>query len=433
MKFEATLAAVPFMGCAAAAAVTNKNCSAASFQKIIDANGTQAQVQWATYIPAHGSLNTDNYTSTSDYPTGLPESCAVQVNVASEGNSSYLVGVIFPYEWNGRMMSAAAGGGINWVDMGTATHYGFAGVSSNLGHEGIDTAGTWAIGRPEAVIDWGYRAWHGATVLAKLLIEGRYGSQPEYSYFYGCSTGGRQSMKNMQHYPDDYDGIIAGAPAWDTKRQQLYNLKQTTYQAPANSSHTIPEAMFDVIAAEVLRQCDPQDGLVDTIISNPRGCVFNPQTLACNATSTADSCLTAEQLSTLYKIHNDWVDTNQTYIYGHLLLGSEASWLEGNIGLGEDSTIEQQYWYPRDLMGLGDSFVWQDLDFSTVQLADQLNPGNATADQYDITEFYNRGGKFIHYHGLADSYVSPDASIYYYDQASSAVKPNGIDVDDFYR
>ncbi|RAK71355.1 tannase and feruloyl esterase [Aspergillus fijiensis CBS 313.89] len=434
MWFANVAALTALVGSAATAAtpLTSANCKATTFQKYIDANGTRAKVQWATYIPANGTFNPMNYTSSSEYPTNLPEGCGVQINVPSEGNSSYLVGLILPYDWNGRLLSAAAGGGINWVDMGTGTHYGFATLSSNLGHVGIDTEGTWAIGRPEAVVDWGYRAWHGATVLGKLLIQNWYGSGIKYSYFYGCSTGGRQSMKNMQEYPDDYDGILAGAPAWWTTHQQLYNLKQTTYQAPANSSHTIPEPMFDVIAAEVLRQCDPQDGLVDNIISDPAGCNFNPNVLMCNATSAADECLTAEQLSTLYKIHNDWVDVNQTYVYGHMWLGSESSWLTGNIGLGEDSTIDQQYWYPRDLMGLSD-FVWQDLDYSTVQLADQLNPGNATADRYDISAFHNRGGKFLHYHGLSDSYVSPDASIYYYDQASSALKPQGVEMDDFYR
>ncbi|KAJ5737199.1 tannase and feruloyl esterase [Penicillium malachiteum] len=378
---------------AAATANTNRaRCKASIFQKYIDANGTQARVQWATHIPQNGSFNPMNFPSVSEYPTNLPEGCGVQINVKSEGNSSYLVGLIMPYEWNGRLLSAASGRGINWVDMGTGTNYGFATLSSNLGHVGINTAGTWAIDRPQAVIDWGYRAWHDATGLGKLFIEEWYGSAAEYSYFYGCSTGGRQSMKNMQEYPDDYDGILAGAPAWWTTHQQLYNLKQTTYQAPANSSHTIPEKVFDILATEVLKQCDPQDGLVDTIISNPKGC--NPNTLMCNSTSTADECLTDAQLNTLYKIYNDWVDVNQTYVYGHMWLGSEASWLLGNIGLGEDSTIDQQ--------------------LCTVELANKLNPGNATADKYDISAFQKRGGKFLHYHGLV-------------------LKLQGIEVDDFYR
>lgn len=106
MRYQIPLAAFPLMGLTAATAISSTNCSASAFQKIIDANGTEARVQWATYVPEGGSLNPMNYTSASEYPTGLPESCAVQVNVASEGNSSYLVGVIFPYNWNGRMLYA---------------------------------------------------------------------------------------------------------------------------------------------------------------------------------------------------------------------------------------------------------------------------------------------------------------------------------------
>ncbi|KAJ5351036.1 tannase and feruloyl esterase [Penicillium brevicompactum] len=230
------------------------------------------------------------------------------------------------------------------------------GLTCNLGHVGIDTAGTWAINRPESVIDWGYRAWHGTTVLGKLLINEWYGTPSKYNYFYGCSTGGRQGMKDLQTYPDDYDGIIARAPAWWTTHQQLWNLKQTVYQAPADSAHTIPEKMFDLIAAEAIKQCDGQDGLVDSIISDPQ-----------------------------------------------------------------------------DILGLGEDFTWEDLSYKTVELADRLNPGNATADKFDISDFYNRGGKFLHYHGMSDAYVSPDASIYYYHQASSAMKPQGVDMDDFYR
>jgi Tannase and feruloyl esterase. len=191
--------------------------------------------------------------------------------------------------------------------------------------------------------------------------------------------------------------------------------------------------MFDILAAEVIKQCDVQNDVQDSIISNSQGCVFNANTLACNATSSSEECLTSEQFTTPSKIYNDWVDTNQTFVYGHMWLGSEASWLMGNIGLGKNSTISQQLWYPRDLMGLGDDFNWQDLDYSTVQLAEKLNPGNGTADKFDISAFHNRGGKFLHYHGLSDAYVSPDASIYYYDQATSAVKSQGIEMDDFYR
>lgn len=106
MWLQAVLATAAFVGftSAATAKTDDARCKASIFQKYINANGTQAKVQWATHIPQNGSFNPMNYTSTSEYPTNLPESCGVQINVKSEGNSSYLVGLIMPYEWNGRLL-----------------------------------------------------------------------------------------------------------------------------------------------------------------------------------------------------------------------------------------------------------------------------------------------------------------------------------------
>ncbi|KAJ6080301.1 tannase and feruloyl esterase [Penicillium canescens] len=162
--------------------------------------------------------------------------------------------------------------------------------------------------------------------------------------------------------------------------------------------------MFDILAAEVIKQRDPQNDLSEDIISDPRGCNFNANTLACNMPSAAEKCITADQLSTLHK--QDRCEP--------------------------DICLWPFYWYVRDLMGLEDSFTLQDLDYSTVQLTDKLNPGNATADPFDISDFHKRGGKFLQYHGLSNAYVPPDVSIYYYDQASSTIEPQGIEMNDFY-
>lgn len=139
MWLPQAFAAAALVASTAGATTTHDACKVAVFQKYIDTNGTNAKVQWARHIPKGGSFNPMN--ETSQYPTSLPESCGVQINVASEGNSSYLVGLIMPYEWNGRLLyvlsrvswlksiainsyysSAAAGGGINWVDM-VSTQY----------------------------------------------------------------------------------------------------------------------------------------------------------------------------------------------------------------------------------------------------------------------------------------------------------------------
>lgn len=330
---------------------------------------------------------------------------------------------------NSLKSAATPDAGIEWPVMSASLKYGVAAIASNSGHDVSDMNPEWVTGE-DALIDWGYRALHESTVLGKALVKAWYGSASQYNYLTGCSTGGRQAFKNVQTYPADYDGVIAGAPAWWTTHQQLWNLKYTTYNAPQNSSHSIPESLFNTISDEVLKQCDPQDGLVDSVISDPAGCNFDPLPLLCSKNSTTN-CLTPQQLPTLYKIYNDWVDVNQTFVYSHLFYGSEASWAE-QIGDGSLTTIESEYWYITNLLGQ-ENFTYQDLDYNTVLLAEKLNPGNATADNFDISPFYENGGKLIHWHGLSDAAVPPGASVYLHDHIEAAMLSKNIEVDEFYR
>lgn len=230
--------------------------------------------------------------------------------------------------------------------MAAAVQYQFAVIGSNGGHDELDYDASWVT--PEGLIDYGWRAAHEAIVLGKGLVTAWYGNESVYNYFSGCSVGGRHALKQIEMFPEDYDGVMAGSPAWWTTHQQLYNLKQATYQAPAGSDHTLSTAQFTAISDEVLKQCDPQDGNTDKVISDPYGCRFNPLTLACGANGAANSstCLTQPQLDTLHKIYNDWVDVNQTFVYPHTAYGSEAMWAS-QYGVGEESSLEAQYWYSK--------------------------------------------------------------------------------------
>lgn len=227
--------------------------------------------------------------------------------------------------------------------MAAAAQYQFAILGSNGGHDEVDYEADWVT--PNGLIDYGWRAAHETTVLGKALVKAWYGNESLYNYFTGCSVGGRHALKQIEMFPEDYDGVMAGSPAWWTTHQQLWNLKQATYQAPAGSDYTISTAQFTAIADEVLKQCDPQDGNTDLVISDPYGCNFNPLTLTCGAKGVNSStCLTQPQLETLYKIYNDWVDVNQTFVYPHVLYGSEAMWAQ-QIGIGSEQSLEAQYWY----------------------------------------------------------------------------------------
>ena len=181
---------------------------------------------FAPLLPSGASLNFAVSVSTNgsfgqapedlEFPynaTGLPALCAVSVNVISSNSSSYNFGLFLPVSWNQRFAAAGNGGfggGINWPDMGTFSNYGFAAMATDTGHISSAANATWALNRPESVTDWGYRAMHGSVVLGKQIVDGYYASNIMYSYYAACSTGGRQGLKEIQVYPEDFDGVLAG-------------------------------------------------------------------------------------------------------------------------------------------------------------------------------------------------------------------------------
>lgn len=144
----------------------------------------------------------------------------------------------------------------------------------------------------------------------------------------------------------------------------------------------------------------------------------------------AQGCLTSPQLDTLYRIYSDWVEANQTFIFPHLEYGSEAQW---DMLMGADAPTTLGTDYVKYVLGLGPDWRWEDFNPGIIALSEQMNPGNATADNFDLTPFYRRGGKLIHYHGLADGGIAPGSNVYFYNQVLRRLKPKGIDLDEFYR
>ena len=415
-----------------AATVSALNCSASSFSGLLPSN---AFVNYTASIPANGTWGDSNPAFPTN-ATSLPELCVVSVHVTSSNSSSFNYAIFLPEAsaWNGRFFTTGNGGlsgGINWVPMGAFTQYGAAAMSTDTGHLSASGDGTWAYNNPEGVIDWGYRALHESVVQSKTLIAAYYGQNISQNYYAACSTGGRQGLKEIQMFPEDFEGIAIGAPAWWFTRLPAATVQIGKVNLPANASYSIPTSMFPVIAEEMVRQCDPQDGVTDGIVQDPYGCNFYPEALLCRPDSNSSTCLTRPQFETLRKIYTDYVDTNQTLVFPGLAIGADATYLSGDF-TGTPATVGLS-WIQNAIYN-DPTWPWQSYDFSTVQLLDALDPGNATADSFDLSAFRNRGGKIIMYHGAADNLIPTGSSVYYYQQVVQTMTgAAGVDVDDFFK
>jgi len=309
---------------------------------------------------------------------------------------------------------------------GPGTRYKFATMSTDTGHNSSSGSGEWAYNNPEAITNWAYRAMHGSVEISKQIIQGYYSQKPTYSYYLGCSTGGRQGLKEADAYPDDFDGIIAGAPAWWTKRLQPWTVKVALYNLPTTAPHHIPPSLFPTIAAEVLRQCDFQDGVTDTIISDLDTCKFQPDTLLCGTSANSTNCLTPAQITTLNKIHAPSTTNNQTFYFPNLAYGTESQWLlvsdSAPNSLGTD--------YMRYFLGLGPDWDFNAFNESIQDLADRMDPGNATVN-FDLSSFGKKGGKVLMYHGLGDGLIPAGSTEYFYKQANRTLSQMGVEIDQF--
>jgi feruloyl esterase len=415
-----------------------ESCSEDFFSSILPKNATllfaESVKDNATFKVSPGNI------AYPTSPTNLPANCALQINVTTSSTSAFSFGLFLPdpKTYNDRILGVGNGGfagGVNWLDMAAGLHYGFASWSTDTGHNSTSGDLAWALNNEERRQDWGHRAIHGSAVMARQVAEAYYKAEAKYAYFSGCSTGGRQALREVQLHPETFDGVLAGSPAWWTDRLQTWSLWVGLLNLPTNSSSRIPPEAFPVIAKEVMAQCDWQDGLKDGIISDSAGCRFVPEALLCS--SEADlrdqpkaQCLTPHQLDTLKQVYSPYRGADNAFIFPGLELGSEEQW---NFLIGADKPSTYGSEFVQDFV-LNDP-NWDPMSFnSTIPfLASSLRPGNASATDYDLAPFRARGGKVIHHHGSADGLIPTGSSVYFHSQVQQTLQPRGIEVEDFYR
>lgn len=415
-----------------------EHCSEAFFASILPENATllfaESVAENCTFKVSPANI------AYPKSPTNLPASCAVQINITSSSTSAFSFGLFLPdpKTYNDRVLGVGNGGfagGVNWLDMAAGLHYGFATWSTDTGHNSTSGDLSWALNNDERRQDWGHRAIHGSAVMARQVAEAYYDADAKYAYFSGCSTGGRQAIREVQLHPETFDGVLAGAPAWWTDRLQTWSLWVGLLNLPTNSSSRIPPEAFPVIAKEVMSQCDWQDGLKDGVISDSAGCRFVPEALLCSSENevrnqTKSECLTAHQLDTLKQIYGDYRGADNAFIFPGLEKGSEEQWA---FLLGADKPSTYGSEFVQDFVL--DDPNWDPNSYnSTIPFtASAIRPGNASATDFDLGPFHARGGKLLHHHGSADGLIPTGSSVYFHSQVQQTLQPRGIDLDDFYR
>jgi feruloyl esterase len=226
----------------------------------------------------------------------MPTFCRVAATLTPSSDSDIKIEVWLPIaDWNGKFEAVGYGGWagtINYDWLASALQEDYATASTDTGH--ADANASFAIGHPEKVIDFAYRAVHEMAVKSKAIIATFYGRAPRFSYFTGCSTGGRQGLMEAQRYPEDFDGIIAGAPANDQTHLSAWRIavEAKILQSPAS---VVPPAKLALLNRVVLAACDAIDGVTDGRLTDPRQCQFDPATLLCRG-ADRDDCLTAQQI-----------------------------------------------------------------------------------------------------------------------------------------
>lgn len=410
-------------------------CVASTFAGVLPSG---ARIETVARVSEGGTYNegTANlgYPSPPYTPTQLPELCVVVVNVTSSPTSNYRFGLYLPTTWNSKFLAVGNGGfagGINWYDMAPGTRYGFASLSTDTGHNSAVGQLDWALRSPERRADWGWRAVHGSADMGKKLTAAYYGRKPAYAYWNGCSTGGRQGLKEIQISPSTFDGALIGAPAWDTMHMNPAVTRLATFNLPASDPKHIPPSLFLGAYADFVRaQCDGADGVRDGIVSSPELCALDLAKIRCGGPGVnASACLTDAQIRTANNIYSDYRDAAGRYLHSGFSKGSERQW---DVYFGGSGPSPFGDGYVRFFLYDDPFWTWQQYNDSVAHDAERLDPGDATADLYDLSAFRARGGKIFMYHGTADAIVPPRASSLYYERVSAATGAGG-DPRDFFR
>ncbi|MCW3836988.1 tannase/feruloyl esterase family alpha/beta hydrolase [Sphingomonas canadensis] len=316
--------------------------------------------------------------------------------------------------YTGRYLQGGCGGACGVIyktvspscDNQVAFDGAFAVSFNNSGHVGpapMDTL--WAAYDPQLRIDFAYRAAHVMAVTAKEILAVYYGSKPAYSYFMGCSNGGREAMMEAQRYPGDFDGIVAGAPALWITGGVTRIIHEARIARDEAGQLILTQRSTEILHKAVMAACDGLDGLVDGQIDSARACRFDPRTIMCKP-GQAEDCLTPRQAEVMAALYRGATDAQgRQLFFGGEPYGSELLWAQPGSFLlrGSDLAANQI----KFMIYGGEShqdFDWQSWAPGKAEVADLMEKGGYyNANNPDLSAFKASGGKLIMWQGEADN------------------------------
>lgn len=411
------------------------NCAAVASMDLAGVTDAAVAIQSATVV-ATG-------TSTSGPPgaSGAPAPyCDVKGTIAP----AVLFEVRLPTQgWTQRYVQTGCGGlcgqlSINYTAAATCPPVldgTIASASTDMGHEGQQD-GSWAAGNPQAQIDFAYRAEHVTAQVAKAVIAGFYGQQPTYSYFDGCSDGGREALMEAQRYPDDFDGIVAGAPANDLVVQNtIHHAWNVLANRDANGSPILLAGKLPLIHAAVVAACDGADGVADRLIDDPRRCRFDPSSLLCAPGQDRTTCLTGAEAGVVHRLHEGAVDARGRRLEQRISheWGSELDWTlfvpmaQGQTTFSETIALSflrylAYFNIANPNYQLSDFQFTVPLFWQTVQTSVYM-----AATDPDLRPFAGHGGKLLLWHGWADQHITPQSTLEYYEAMRDTMGADAVD------
>ena len=383
--------------------------------------------------------------------SNLPAFCRVTATLTPTADSVIKIEAWLPEgsAWNGRFLGTGGGGFqgvITYSELAAGIQGGFASTNSDLGtgvngcnplycgSDGVTNPLSTAFGEPptptiglfghpERIKDFGHRAIHQMTLRGKEIADAFYQQKHTKAYFAGCSTGGQNALMEAQRFPHDYDGILAGAPAYNRTHLHMgaIGLWQATH---VNANRFILPGQMTLINKAVIAQCVGQDGgaKTDQFLTDPRDCHFDPQALQCTGGNVPPACLSADQVTTMRTYYDGTRDPvtgqliNPGYERGNETDNVVALGLALQENLPEPAFDGLFYWVYGSAFGMpGTATNFANFDFhKDVDTVDRQleKPLNATST--DLGEFREHGGKLILYHGWADPLIPSQTTINYF-------------------